>query len=48
MFKFRKIKELDKKIEKYRKELINVKGYAIQIEEELKKVENIIKDKEGK
>ena len=48
MFKFRKIKELDKKIEKYRKEMINVKGYVIQIEEELKKIEKIIKDKEGK
>lgn len=43
MFKFRKTKELDKKIEKYRKELINVKGYVIQIEEELKKVEKVIK-----
>ena len=43
MFKFRKTKELDKKIEKYRKELINVKGYVIQIEEELKKIEKVIK-----
>ena len=48
MFKFRKTKELDKKIEKYRKELINVKGYVIQIEEELKKIEKVIKEKEGK
>lgn len=44
MFKFRKTKELDKKIEKYRKEMINVKGYVIQIEEELKKIEKVIKD----
>lgn len=36
MFNFRKTKELDKKIEKYRKELINVKGYVIQIEKHLK------------
>lgn len=43
MFKFRKAKELDIKMEKYRKELINVKGYVIQIEEELKKVEKVIK-----
>lgn len=43
MFKFRKTKELDKKIEKYRKEMINIKGYVIQIEEELKKVEKVIK-----
>lgn len=43
MFKFRKTKELDKKIEKYRKEMINVKGYVIQIEEELKKIEKVIK-----
>lgn len=48
MFKFRKTKELDKKIEKYRKEMINIKGCVIQIEEELKKIEKIIKDKEGK
>ena len=43
MFIFRKTKELDIKIEKYRKELINVKGYVIQIEEELKKIEKVIK-----
>ena len=43
MFKFIETKELDKKIEKYRKELINVKGYVIQIEEELKKIEKVIK-----
>lgn len=43
MFKFRKTKELDKKIEKYRKEMINIKGYVIQIEEELKKIEKVIK-----
>lgn len=48
MFKFRKAKELDIKMEKYRKEMINIKGYVIQIEEELKKIENIIKGKEGK
>ena len=43
MFKFRKTKELDKKIEKYRKEMINIKGCVIQIEEELKKIEKVIK-----
>ena len=48
MFKFRKTKELDKKIEKYREEMMNIKSYVIQIEEELKKIEKIIKDKEGK
>ena len=43
MFNFRKTKELDKKIEKYRKEMINIKGCVIQIEEELKKIEKVIK-----